>query len=178
MQSSLSPDDTPNGTPPPFEVAEAYAFDVVLSQMEKHMGKSLRQLLEDEKGNFIAKQLELKGGVRPSRSSVFKAIQKCGEKGWYPGKVTGQRSGRKPTCTQHQKEEMARVAMETKRRLEKPTPAKVRAKLPRLSVNPDTNSPASNDTIYKIVHTMCYDEDEDDPWVACLRHPRTSRQMS
>ena len=57
------------------------------------------------------------------------------------------------------------MAMETKRRLEKPTPAGVRAKLPRLSLNSDTQAPASNWTIYNIFHTMCYDEDEDDPWV-------------
>ena len=55
--------------------------------------------------------------------------------------------------------------MDTKRRLEKPTPAGVRAKLPRLSLNPETNAPASNWTIYNIFHTLCYDENEDDPWV-------------
>ena len=57
------------------------------------------------------------------------------------------------------------MAMETKRQLERPTPARVRAKLPRLSLNPETQSPASNWTIYNIFHTMCYDEAEDDPWV-------------
>ena len=28
-----------------------------------------------------------------------------------------------------------------------------------------TNAPISNDTIYKIMHSMCFHEDEDDPWV-------------
>ena len=96
---------------------------------------------------------------------MFKAIKKCRDKGWHPGKVTGERTGRKPMFTEHQKAEMARVAMETKRRLEKPTPARVRAKLPRLSLNPETRAPASDWTIYKIFHSMCYDETQDDPWV-------------
>ena len=60
---------------------------------------------------------------------------------------------------------MARVAMATKRKLVKPTPALVRAKLPRLSVKPETGAPVSDSTIYQIFHTMCYDEKEDDPWV-------------
>ena len=110
---------------------------------------------------------------------MFKAIRRCSETGWYPGKVTGQRTGRPPTFTQNQKEEMARVAMETKRRLEKPTPAGVRAKLPRLSLKPDTQAPASNWTIYNIFHTMCYDEYS---WTTlgstCSQHPRTSCRMA
>lgn len=67
--------------------------------------------------------------------------------------------------SRHQKEEMARVAMDTKRKLERPMPARVHAKLPRLSLNPETEAPASDWTIYKIVHHMCYDEREDDPWI-------------
>ena len=76
----MSPDNTPKGTLPPFEVAKAFAFETVLSQMAKHMGKSMWQLIGEDKGDFIAKHLELKGGGRPSRSSVFKAIKKCGSK--------------------------------------------------------------------------------------------------
>ena len=60
---------------------------------------------------------------------------------------------------------MARVAMETNRQLVKPTPARVHAKLPRLSLNPETAAPASNWTIYNVFHTLCYDEAEEDPWV-------------
>ena len=163
--SSLAVDSTPKGMLPPFEVAKAFAFDKVLAQMAKHMGKSEWQLIGEDKGDFIAKHLELKGGGRPSRSAVFKAIKKCRDKGWHPGKVTGERTGRKAMFTEHQKAEMARVAMETKRRLEKPTPARVRAKLPRLSLNPETRAPASDWTIYNIFHSMCYDETQDDPWV-------------
>ena len=33
--SPLSPEDTPKGKLPPFEVAKAFAFDVVIRAMEK-----------------------------------------------------------------------------------------------------------------------------------------------
>ena len=47
---------------PPFEVAKAYAFDVVVGAMEKHMGQSARALQGRDKGEFIARKLELQGG--------------------------------------------------------------------------------------------------------------------
>ena len=161
----LSPDSTAQGTLPPFEVAKAWAFEKVLKHMEKHLGKSTWMLIGEEKTRFIAKHLQLKGGGHPGHTAVSNAIAKCKQPGWYPGKVDGKRTGRKPLFTDHQKSEMARVAMETKRKLVRPTPADVRAKLPRLSLNPETQEPASDWTIYKIFHSMCYDESEDDPWV-------------
>ena len=60
--------------------------------------------------------------------------------------------------------------METKRKLERPTPQAARAKLPRLGLNPSTGQPISDGTIYEIMHTLCYDETEDDPW-ACAYSP-------
>ena len=97
MESPLSPDNTPEGSLPPFEVAKAYAFEKALSQLVKHMGMSVWQLIGEDEGEFIAKHLELKGGGQPSRSTVLMAIKRCGEKAWYPGEVTGQRTGRPPT---------------------------------------------------------------------------------
>ena len=78
MESHLSPDKTPEGYLPPFGVAKAYAFEKVLSQMVEHMGMSVCRLIGEDKGDFIARHLELQGGGRPSRSSVFKAIKRCG----------------------------------------------------------------------------------------------------
>ena len=164
-QPAFSADNVQKGRLPPFEVAKAYAFDVVLSQMEKHMGKSACVLLGEEKGSFIAKNLTLKGGGHPTRQAVFQAIRRCQEKGWYPGKGMGKSTGRKPDISEHQKTELARVLMEGKRQLVKPTPAYARAKLPRLCINRATDAPISDGTIYTIMHTMCYDESEDDPWV-------------
>ena len=153
------------GTLPPFQVAKAFAFHVVLAQMEKHTGQTSRQLLGEDKKAFVARHLELKGGGRPGHTAVRTAVRKCKEPGWYPGKVFGKRTGRPSVFSEQQKKAMARVAMETKRQLVKPTPARVRAKLPRLSLNPETAAPASNWTIYNVFHTLCYDEAEEDPWV-------------
>ena len=164
-QFPFAPDSTQNGRIPPFEVAKAFAFHVVLEHMAKHMDRSIPTLVGDEKGSFIAKNLQLKGGGHPSRISVFQTIAKCKNKNWYPGKDMGKSTGRKPDITEYQKSEMARVLMESKRKLVKPTPEVGRAKLPRLSINPATGRAISDWTIYNIMHTMCYDEKEDDPWV-------------
>ena len=95
----------------------------------------------------------------------FQTIKKCKEPGWYPGRTTGERTGRPPIISAHQKESIARVLMDTKRKLVRPTSAIARAKLPRLSINAETGNPISDTTMYDIMHTLCYDEDEDDPWV-------------
>ena len=165
MENPWSSGDTPTGALPPFEVAKAFALDAVLSQMMKHAGTTCRRILGEDKRSFIARNLTLKGGGRPGRTAVLAAIKKSQEEGWYPGKVLGKRTGRPPVFSARQKASMARVAMDTKRNLIKPTPAGVRAKLPRLCLNPVTQAPASNWTIYKVFHSMCYDEEEDDPWV-------------
>ena len=161
----LSPDNTPQGRLPPFEIAKAYAFDIVIKQMEKHMGKSACVLLGEDKGEFIASQVTVKGGGHPTATAVYQNLKKCTEPGWYPGKVHGVRTGRPADIPQHAKEGVAKVLMSTKRQLQRPTPAVARAKRPRLTVNPSTGKPISDWTIYHIMHTMCYDESEDDPWI-------------
>ena len=164
MATSMSPKHTKEGTLPPFEMAKAYAFEQVLSHIQKHLGMTAHQLLGEDKAAFIARHLDLQGGGKPGRRAVFKAIRRCRTPEWFPGRVSGTRTGRPPVFTQHQKKAMSEAAMETKRRLVRPTPGRVRAKLPRLCLNPETQTPASNWTIYKVFHTLCYDEREDDPW--------------
>lgn len=161
----LSPDNTPSDRLPPFEIAKAYAFDVVIKQMEKHMGQSARLLLGEDKGDFIANHVTFKGGGNPTRVAVYQNIRRCQESGWYPGKVNGVRTGRPETIPLHVKKEVAKVLMATKRQLVRPTPQIARAKRPRLTINPTTGNPISDWTIYNIMHTMCYDESEDDPWI-------------
>ena len=129
------------------------------------MGKSACVPLGAEKGDFIASDLLLQGGGHPTRQCVFQSIARCKQAGWYPGRLHGQRTGRTPVITERQKTSIARVLMETKRKLERPTPQAARAKLPRLSLNPATGQPISDGTIYGIMHTLCYDETKDDPWV-------------
>ena len=94
MAGPLSPDETRVGRLPPFEVAKAYAFDVVVGAMEKRMGQSARALLGCDKGEFIASKLELQGGGQPTRQCVFQTIKKRKEPGRYPGRATGERTGR------------------------------------------------------------------------------------
>ena len=100
MAGPLSPDETRVGRLPPFEVAKAYAFDVVVGAMEKHMGQSARALLGRDKGEFIAIKLQLQGGGQPARQ-FFQTIKKCKEPAWYPGRTTGERTGRPPIISAH-----------------------------------------------------------------------------
>ena len=163
--TSLSPESTQEGTLPPFENAKAYAFEHVIRQMEKHMEKSARVLLGKDKGEFIAEHLMLKGGGNPMRQAVFQSIKRCKEPGWYPGKVHGARTGRPAAISQHQKEQVAQALMAAKKRLQRPTPEVARAKRPRLCINKATGKSMSDWSIYNIMHSMCYDETEDDPWI-------------
>ena len=70
MFNSLSPHNTPAGTLPPFEIAKAYAFHMVLMQMEKHMGRSSFELLGEDKAEFIARHVQLQGGGAPGRTML------------------------------------------------------------------------------------------------------------
>ena len=49
---ALAPGKTKEGSLPPFEVAKAVAFEAVITQMEKHAGKSCWQLLGMGKNDF------------------------------------------------------------------------------------------------------------------------------
>ena len=67
--------------------------------------------------------------------------------------------------SEHVKGEVARVAMELKRKNLRPTPRRVRARLPDKTINPCTGEHMSDYTVHCIFKTRCFDEDEDDPWV-------------
>jgi len=91
-------------------------------------------------------------------------VAKAKEPGWYPGKPPADVGGRPPSITDHQKKEVARVAMELKRKVVQPTPRSVRARLPSTATNKTTGQPISDSTVQRVFKEMCYDEDEDDPW--------------
>ena len=116
--------------------------------------------------NFIAAQVNLKGGGHPSGRAIQKVIARCKDPSWYPGKPSYARktAGRKPVYSEHQMSEVARVAMDLKRKLVAPTPRRVRARLPQVARNPETGVRMSNKKIRLIFQTRCYDETEDDPW--------------
>ena len=59
---------------------------------------------------------------------------------YYPGKPRANPGGRLHVITEHQEQEIARAAMDLKKRELDPSPALVRAKLPRLTVNRTTGN--------------------------------------
>ena len=156
--------DTKIGHLSPLETCKAFAFHVALEAISKNLQKPAYSLLGQSAPAWIAEQLTLKGGGCPSERAVRAAVAKCKGSGWRLGQAETKTGGRPPSFTARQKKAMATAAMSLKRRIVRPTPAKVRAKLPRSSLNPDTGEAASDWMIYQIFKTMCYDDTEDDPW--------------
>ena len=137
---ALEPGDTPKGKLPPFEVAKAVAFEAVLTQMEKHTGKSCWELLGMGKKEFTAKQLQVVGGGRPTGRAVQKHWTKVkGDDKWAPGKKPDNQGGRPSQITQAQKQAIADKAMALKKEKIAPTPEKVRACLPKKTLNKATS---------------------------------------
>ena len=162
---ALAPGTTAQGKLPPYEVAKAVAFNEVITQMEKHTGKSCWELLGEGKKTFVAKRLKLVGGGHPTARAVTKQWTKTKQDDtWHPGKKPENPGGRPEQITPAQKQAIANKAMELKGEIEAPTPEKIRICLPKKTINKQTKEPISNKTIYRIFKTMCYDEDEDDPW--------------
>ena len=161
---AFSDETTKAGHLPPWETCKAFAFHTALQAIETKLEKRACDLLGERTNMWISRQLQLKGGGCPTEGAVVKAIARCRDEDWYPGKLEVKSGGRKQSFSGQQKARMAAAAMSLKRQIVRPTPARVRAKLPRTCVNPDSAQPVSNFTIYKIFKTMCFDSDEDDPW--------------
>ena len=160
----MDPDGTKDGHLPPWEVAKAFAFHHALTVIAERLGEDAATLLGECVDAYIANQLTVKGGGRPSERSVRAAVARCKEPGWFPGKPPENKGGRPSTLTEGQKQAVANAAMSLKRQLVNPTPARVRAKLPRVSVNRGTGEAMSDWSIRQIFVTRCFDEREDDPW--------------
>ena len=156
--------DTKEGHLSPFETCKAFAFHKALEAISKKLQLPAYKLLGQASSAWIAEQLTLKGGGCPHERAVRKAIAKCKGPDWRPGQGETKAGGRPPSFNAKQKKAMATAAMSLKRSLVRPTPTRVRAKLPRSSLNPDTGDAASDWMIYNIFKTMCYDDTEDDPW--------------
>lgn len=164
-QVDYDPNTTKDGHLPPWEVAKAYGIHVALRTISEHIGESPSELLGQRVDKFIASQLQLKGGGNPTERAVRETLKKCANTYWYPGKVVQYSGGRPPIFTEFQKQEVARVAMDMKRKLIAPTPRRVRARLPQTARNPETGGAMSVKSIQRIFSTLCYDEVEDDPWI-------------
>lgn len=156
---------TPKGKMPPMEVAKTIAFEQVLSSIEKHMGKSSWELLGKSRAAFTAERVSLKGGGHPGErrvKKIWETVKK--DPKWFVGTSGKEKGGRPPQITAAQKQAIADKAMELKEDLVAPTPERVRALLPRRTINKETKAPISDYAIRKVFHTLCYDESEDDPW--------------
>ena len=159
-----SDSDTKVGHLSPFETCKAFAFHVALEAISTELEVPAYELLGKRSQAWIAEQLTVKGGGCPSERAVRAAIARCQDDEWRPGQGEVKAGGRPPAFTAKQKRAMAAAAMNLKRSITRPTPAKVRAKLPRSCLNPETEEPASDWTIYNVFKTMCHDGSEDDPW--------------
>jgi hypothetical protein len=164
MAASFSPDSCKHGQLPPWEMAKAMAFHTVLHDIGEHLNMPPHELIGQRVDEYIAERLDLKGGGHPTSRAVRKLVRKCADSSWYPGKEPENTGGRPPVYSDHQKAEVARVAMDLKRKLIAPTPRLVRARLPQIARNPSTGMPMSNKAIHSVFTTLCFDEDEDDPW--------------
>jgi hypothetical protein len=95
---------------------------------------------------------------------VRNAVANCKGGGYYPGWPRDNPGGRPAEISEHQEFEIARAAMELKNRKLNSRPAWVRAKLPRLLMNPGTGKPISDGRTRSIFKARCYDDSGDDPW--------------
>lgn len=148
----------------PWETCKAFALHTALQTIEATLQTRACDLLGERTNAWIGKHLRVKGGGCPTEGAVVKAIERCQEKGWYPGKAESKSGGRPPVYTTRQKRKLAEAAMTLKRNIVRPTPARVRAQVPRTCVHPESGEPASDYTVYSISKTMCHDDFEDDPW--------------
>ena len=160
------PSSTREGYLPPWELAKAFAFYKVIQHMSEQQGVPACEVTGKRVDELIAEQVALKGGGNPTARAVRKALVKCEDAEWYPGKQVQTNAGRKRLYSEHVLNEAARVAMDLKAKKQKVCPRNVRARLSRLAVNPETGQPISDFTLRTKVFTVrCYGKTEEDPWV-------------
>ena len=157
-------------TLPQSEVAKALVFRQVLDAIEDKSGMTCWQLTGMSKKDFTASQL-MKNGGKKGDTVTGRAVQKHWTKAnqngnWFQTKKPSNKAGagRPPQISQAQKQAIANKAMALKDDIIPPTPDNIRICLPKMSMNKATGQSISNWSIRNIFKTMCYDEDEDDPW--------------
>ena len=156
--------DMQDGKLPPWEIAKAIAYHTVLHDISANWNCPCHELIGKRVDDYIAERVFLKGGGHPTGRSVRKLVLKCSDTAWFPGKAPERTGGRPLLYSKHQKAEVARVAMELKRKRVAPCPRRVRARLPSVARNPETLKPMSNKAIRGIFKTLCFDTHEGDPW--------------
>ena len=107
---------TKDGELPPFEIAKAVAYNKVLQDITSNLGCPAHELIGQRVDEYIAQRISLKGGGHPTARAVRALVRRCSDPGWFPGKAPKYGGGRPAVYSQHQKQEVARVAMELKRK--------------------------------------------------------------
>ena len=150
----FAPDSTRPGELPPWEVAKAVAYKTVLADISQHLGTPASELVGGPVPEYIASKLTAQGGGTITARALQKVLARCSDADWYPGKGSArQGAGRPDTYSEHQKQEVARVGMDLKRKLIRPTPRNVKARLSKASRNPETDAPMSRSTVNRIFKT-------------------------
>jgi hypothetical protein len=162
--TEFTPDSTKDGALPPLEVTKVWAFKQVIEKVEEVLGEEAQNFLGMGRNDFIASHVVKKGGGHPTARAIQKTLAKCQNPSWHPGKGLDASTGRPPVYSDHVKSKVAEVAMILKRKNIAPTPRRVRARLPNLTINPTTGARMTDKTMHGIYSTRCFDEDEDDLW--------------
>ena len=126
---------------------------------------------------WIAARVEKVGGGNPTVNSVksMLAIMDADNE-WFPGKLRGQRRGRKRVLRGPKATAVARSAKALKLRGGDPTYAQVVATCPTAVINPDTGLPVDKRAVYRCFRECCYDDDEhpENTWSLKRRLSRTA----
>ena len=83
---TFDPGQTPSHFLPPWEIARAFAFHVVIERLVEVTGMSAGEILGGKEGEFIANQVLNAGGEHPSERAVRAAFARCKDPQWFSGK--------------------------------------------------------------------------------------------
>ena len=119
--ASFSSAGTKRGHLPPWEACKAFAFSKCLDAIAEKLGQRACDLLGQQTNEWIAQQLTLQGGGCPTVRAVQKAIKRCHQHDWYPGKSESKHGGRAASFSATQKKRMAAAAMALQRQIARQT---------------------------------------------------------
>ena len=159
----FSPGSTSDGHLPPWELTKALAYQHAVIGTAQLWAITPAEVVGGRVDAWIASKVTLKGGGCPSERALRAALAKCADKDWYPGKLTQSTAGRKRVYSEHVVAETARVAMDLKATKVNITPRNVRARLSRLTLNPQTGQPMSDWRLCHVFTIRCVDKREEDP---------------
>ena len=133
-------------------------------------------------GEAIAKRVKKVGGGHPTPGAVMKLFAKVDEDSdWFPGKLYGERGGRKRVLVGVKATAVAASAKAQKTGGQEPTYSSILAACPDATRNPQTGQAVSKKAIYTVFRELCYDETPEKTWSHQARFARvalTGTQMT